>query len=107
MAEIGIPLDADTLVLTRGRDFNWTFQSLGTNGAPVDFAAGDLFFEFNNPDIDNWDFVIDGDTASVQVESTVVDTVPARTKWQLVFVPEGEAAGGEAVALGVVQVQGV
>lgn len=107
MAEIGIPLDADSLVLTRGRDFKWSFQNLDTTGTPVAFPAGDLFFEFSNALIDNWEFVITGDTAALDVESEVVDTVPARTKWQLVFLPDGETAGGEAIALGQVQVQGV
>jgi hypothetical protein len=107
MAEIGSPLDSDTLVLTRGRDFQWTFQNLDENGQPIDFpVGGELFFEFNSQSIDNWDFVIDGDVATIKIESTVADTVPARTKWQLVWLPSGEAAGGDAVALGSVQVQG-
>lgn len=46
---IGIELDTDTLVLTRGRDFKWSFENLDTSvdpkGVPVDFPAGDLFFE--------------------------------------------------------------
>lgn len=107
MAEIGTKLDSDTMVLTRGRDFTWSFENLDVTGNPVDFAAGSLFFEFKGDDYDDWNFVIDGATATLKVESTVADTIPARTKWQLVFLPEGEAAGGEAVALGSVQVQGV
>src|SRR5699024_6237334 len=42
---IGIELDTDTLVLTRGRDFKWQFENLDENDQPVDFPAGELFFE--------------------------------------------------------------
>ena len=42
---IGTPVDPDTLVLTRGRDFEWTFQNLDESGDPTAFPPGDLFFE--------------------------------------------------------------
>ncbi|AGS82689.1 hypothetical protein ANNAL29_6 [Mycobacterium phage AnnaL29] len=45
MADIGIRTDADTLVLWRGRDFKWQFENLDTNGDPVDYPPGRLFFE--------------------------------------------------------------
>lgn len=53
-----------------------------------------------------WNFTIDGDTASLKVESEVVDTIPNRCHWQLVFQPEGEADGGDPVAAGIVKTQG-
>lgn len=52
-----------------------------------------------------WPFVIAGSEASLKVESEDCDAIPDRTKWQLVFMPDGEAAGGDAVARGVVRVQ--
>lgn len=52
-----------------------------------------------------WPFVIDGATASLKVESEDADKIPARTHWQLVFLPEGEAAGGDPIARGRVAVQ--
>lgn len=102
---IGTELDNEQLVLIKGRDFKWSFQNLDVNDQPVDFPAGSLFFEFAG-DISPWTFTVDGDTASLKVESEVVDTIPARTKFQLVFLPDGEAVGGDAIALGTVSVQG-
>jgi len=52
-----------------------------------------------------WPFIIDGPTASLKVESEDADAIPDRTKWQLVFLPQGEPAGGDAIARGVVKVQ--
>jgi hypothetical protein len=54
-----------------------------------------------------WSFDIDGDMATIKVESEAADAIAERTKWQLTFLPEGEEAGGEAVTLGKVKVQGV
>ncbi|QFP95490.1 hypothetical protein SEA_GAUGELDP_6 [Mycobacterium phage GaugeLDP] len=45
MADIGIRVDADSLVLWRGRDFKWTFENLDLNGDPAPYPAGRLFFE--------------------------------------------------------------
>ncbi|AEL17838.1 minor tail protein [Mycobacterium phage Trixie] len=45
MADIGIRVDADSLVLWRGRDFKWQFENLDTNGNATDFPPGRLFFE--------------------------------------------------------------
>jgi hypothetical protein len=52
-----------------------------------------------------WEFSIAGYTASLKVESTEVDKILPRTKWQLVFLPTGEAAGGDPIARGTVTVQ--
>ncbi|QJD52219.1 hypothetical protein PBI_JF2_3 [Mycobacterium phage JF2] len=106
MSVIGPQLEADTLVLTRGRDFKWSFENLDASGAPVDFPEGQLFFEFATSPKTLWDFVIDGSPATIKVESEDADLIPARTKWQLVFLPDGEAGGGDPIALGTVQVQG-
>ncbi|ASR86459.1 hypothetical protein SEA_CHANGELING_6 [Mycobacterium phage Changeling] len=49
-----------------------------------------------------WDFVIEGSTASLKIESDKADEIGERTKWQLVFLPEGEPAGGDPIARGTV-----
>jgi hypothetical protein len=47
MASIGVELYPDALVLTEGRDFKWTFENVDSVGSPVDYPAGDLFFELD------------------------------------------------------------
>ncbi|QFG10377.1 minor tail protein [Mycobacterium phage Anthony] len=47
MATIGIDLDSDQLVLHKGRDFKWTFENVDEHDNPIDFPAGDLFFELD------------------------------------------------------------
>ncbi len=47
MAVIGTELEQDTLVLTRGRDFIWNFVNKDINGSPVNYPAGDLYFELD------------------------------------------------------------
>lgn len=103
---IGLQIPQETLVLTRGRDFRWTFANLDINGEPEDFPAGDLYFEFALDPVVQWHFTIDGYVARLKVESTDVDAIPARTQYQLVFLPEGEVAGGDPITLGRVMVQG-
>lgn len=110
MSVIGVSLQSDQLVLTKGRDFKWAFQNLDAGGNAEDFPPGDLYFEFalldESDELVRWDFTIDGDLAEIKVESVGVDAIPARTKWQLVFLAEGEAAGGDPVAIGQVRTQG-
>lgn len=105
MGVIGRSLDYSTLVLTKGRDFTWSFSHRDSAGNSVDFPAGDLYFEIYTDPVLTWDFTVVGSEASLKVESEVVDTVPNRTRWQLVFKADGEAAGGEPLALGIVRVQ--
>jgi hypothetical protein len=106
MAAIGIELETVSLVLTKGRDFRWSFENLNANRQPIDYPAGDLYFEFALGDPPTkWEFVIDGSLASLKVESTAVDLIPERTKWQLVFLPEGESVGGDPIARGQVRIQ--
>ncbi|ADL71262.1 hypothetical protein SEA_BARTIMEAUS_3 [Mycobacterium phage Bartimeaus] len=104
MPVIGAQLESDTLVLTRGRDFKWSFENLDATGQPVAFPAGSLFFEFENGT--KWTFSIEGALATIKIESEQVALIAARTKWQLVFLPEGEELGGDPIALGQVQIQG-
>ena len=102
---IGVQLIPDRLVLTTGRDFRWSFENLDANDQPEDFPAGELYFELATDPVTQWDFTIVGSLASLKVESTDSDLIPDRTPWQLVFLPTGEAAGGDPVALGLVSRQ--
>ena len=104
---IGIKLEKTSLVLTRGRDFSWKFIHLDEEEEPTPFPAGELFFELHTTGgLTIWEFTIAGSEASLKVESEDVDLIPDRTLWQLVFLPDGEAAGGEPVAIGTVKLQG-
>lgn len=47
MSFLGVDLRPDVMFLTRGRDFRWNFQSLDSAGNPVDFPAGELYFELD------------------------------------------------------------
>lgn len=103
---IGLELPVDSLILTRGRDFRWSFQFAEDDGTPVNFPAGSLFFELTPASgVVRWEFDIVDAMASLKVESEDVDLIPAKTLWQLVWLPEGEAAGGDPKARGKVVVQ--
>lgn len=52
-----------------------------------------------------WPFSISGSTATIKVESEVAALIQPRTQWQLVFLPSGEAAGGDPIDMGRVQIQ--
>jgi hypothetical protein len=107
---IGIEMPADSLVLTAGRDFKWNFEFVNDAGEPEDYPAGDLYFEFptvlDGDDPVRWTFTIADSVATLKVESTEADAIPDRTKWQLVFLPDGEPTGGDPVAIGKVKRQG-
>lgn len=47
MADIGVRVDSDSLVLWRGRDFRWTFENLDKNNKPIPFPPGQLYFELD------------------------------------------------------------
>lgn len=53
-----------------------------------------------------WSFDIEDANASLFVEHEDANAMPARTVWQLVFLPDGEAAGGDPIATGTVRRQG-
>lgn len=99
---IGVKPDNNTLYLWRGRDFKWNFDNLDTSNAPQDFPAGELFFEFATGAETSvrWTFDIVGSRATLKVESEEVAQVPDRTLWQLVFLADGEAAGGDPIDRG-------
>jgi hypothetical protein len=99
-------LGQDRLILTRGRDFEWVYRLVDSADQPYDFPPGRLFLEFATaPEVTVWDFVVEGDRASIRVESDVADLIPNRCRWQLVFLPEPEESGGQPVALGSVTIQ--
>jgi hypothetical protein len=100
---VGVPQRDDVMFVTRGRDFFWNVELVDQCGDPLPFPPGDLFFEF--VDGSRWFFDVDGSVASLKVESEVADTVANRARWQLVFLPEGEPAGGTAWAKGYVKVE--
>ena len=106
MADIGIRVDQDTLVLWRGRDFKWAFDNLDESGDPVAFPAGRLYFEFDTNPVTEWDFDFNGSQAVIKIESAEADEIAPRTKWQLVFLPDGEVAGGDPITHGRVEVIG-
>ena len=106
MSVIGLELDPEELVLTKNRDFRWTFQNLDESDAPINYPSGSLYFElYTSPSITTWPFTIVGSSATLKIESEAVNLIPNRTKWQLVFKPTGEVAGGDPVARGTVRVQ--
>ncbi|MGW4119901.1 LtfC-like domain-containing protein [Nocardia sp. NPDC004711] len=107
MANIGDKLPSDTVWLTGGRDFECYFEHLDANRQPIDFPVGSLFFELDTvPTKTLWTFTITGSQASLKVESTASDLIAAGTIWQLVFLPQGETAGGRPLALGRIARQG-
>ena len=106
MTVIGVDLEPDVLVLQRGRDFRWSFKYVDDAGVATAFPAGQLYFEFCTYPPTKWSFTIAGSDATLKVESVDADRIEPRTKWQLVWLPAGEAAGGDPVAYGTVKVQG-
>lgn len=105
MAAIGVELDQDDLIITKNRDFRWTFQNLNEAGSAENFPSGSLYIEFATSPVTKWNFVITGSLATLKIESEVAKLIPARTRWQLVFQPTGEAAGGDALGRGIVRIQ--
>lgn len=49
-----------------------------------------------------WDFEIEDSMAHIKIESEETDKIAHRTKWQLVFLPDGEPEGGEGIDAGTV-----
>lgn len=60
--------------------------------------------EPGKPRFDTWPFTIVGPQAGITVQSEVADKILHRTRYQLVFLPDGEEDGGWAVARGRVSV---
>ncbi|SHX57065.1 Uncharacterised protein [Mycobacteroides abscessus subsp. abscessus] len=45
MSDIGLRPEGSTLVLWKGRDFAWNFELVDENKQPVDYPAGQMYFE--------------------------------------------------------------
>lgn len=103
MTVIGVGAASHRMVLWTGRDFRWVFDNLDATDAALDYPPGSLYFELGTTPATTWVFVIDGAVATLKVEHTDADQIPARTPWQLVWLPDGEAAGGDPIARGVVE----
>lgn len=52
-----------------------------------------------------WDFDIDGTLAHLKIESQAADQIATRTGFQLVWLPDGEEAGGDPISEGFVKIQ--
>lgn len=52
-----------------------------------------------------WHFSIDGSMATIKIESEEVNKMADKFFWQLVFLPDGEPAGGDPLGMGEVQIQ--
>ncbi|AGY36949.1 tail protein [Mycobacterium phage Fredward] len=79
-----------------------------TDAASLTGASKELTTEVLKPGkarLTLWHFDIDGSMAELKVESEEADKVSARTRWQLVFLADGEPAGGDPIARGLVRVQ--
>lgn len=105
MTHVGVRLKQGPLYLTKGRDFKWSFHFVDKDREPLDFPPGELYLELDTNPVTIWKTSIKGSVASLKVEHQESDRIPANTRWQLVFKPAGEAAGGDPVALGYVRVQ--
>lgn len=57
------------------------------------------------PPVTKWPLEISGDTATLVVESEYADLIADRVDWQLVWLPEGETSGGDAVAEGTTKIK--
>ena len=78
-----------------------SLESLIREGASVDVTVVNP----GKAPTTKWNFDISGSLGIVKVESEEADLIPNRTDWQLVFLPDGEPAGGDPIARGVTAIQ--
>ncbi|AFI24917.1 minor tail subunit [Mycobacterium phage SWU1] len=71
-----------------------------TNLAGTNKAVSVTVVEPGKKRLTIWPFTVNGETATIKVESEEADKIPNRCRWQLVHMPTGEAAGGDAKQLG-------
>lgn len=102
--------DCGVLERVTGMDYVWSFElryppGHASAGQPQPFpVGGTLSYRIETTPPTVWQFVIAGAVASIKVESEVADKVPDRTPFKLVWLPPGELGGGQAWAVGKVQV---
>lgn len=105
MSVMGVFLNPEPLPLYRGRDYQRTFVSKdATTKQPIPFPAGSLYIEFCGTPPKKFTATINGSNAVFKIESEDCDKIADRTKYQLVWMPAGEAAGGQCVGYGNVKV---
>jgi len=88
----------NSLNLTAGHDFAWSFQLRDPAGSPVNFPAGEAFLQF--PTVDGasfgvtgpasgslWRWTVYGSTATITVPAAVVDLIPDGAPWYFVWRP--------------------
>jgi hypothetical protein len=103
MAVLGPVFHPDELPLYTGRDYKWAYKLVDCEGNPVPYPAGRLFLEIKTNPLTIWDYAIEGDVATIKVEHEEADLIPNRTEFDLVFLPDLEAAGGDLVTRGKVR----
>jgi hypothetical protein len=104
VSDAGTDLTAGNLYLVKGREFAWTYENLDNSGNPLDYPAGDLYFEIETDPVTTWHFTISGSMASIDVSASDTAPITPGLRWQLVFLPSGDTSGGEALAFGMVVV---
>lgn len=77
--QIGITPQKADLVLSTGGDFQWSF--VWKDG---DFPTGSALYLLVGSS-EKWDFTINGDIATIKIESEVADLVAANTPYRMVF----------------------
>ncbi|MEV0247982.1 hypothetical protein AB0H76_15420 [Nocardia sp. NPDC050712] len=87
---LGMTSAKGELPLVTGSDYQYVFHWTDPDtGEAADFPDGaELYYligAMSNPSPAQWDFVIDGDTATIKKESTVADVVAHRTPFRLLF----------------------
>lgn len=106
MCDCGQGFAQDRINLVAGCDWKKAYKLVDRNGVDVPFPAGRLYYRIAvGGETVLWEFAISGSEAVLKVESEDVDLIPNRTKYKLIFHPEGEEAGGDPVALGSFTVQ--
>ena len=70
---------------------------------PLTPEVNTSYVEQGLSEVTTWDFELDGHTATIKVESETADLVADNTYWQLVFLADGESAGGDPIGRGRVR----
>ena len=99
---VGGKVPDEPLEIVAGRDVERTRQFVDGMRKPLDFPAGSLVLEVAGA---KFPFSIAGSVAYLKVKSEVADLWPQRSRYQIFWLPAGEAGGGQAVAIGSVRRQ--
>jgi hypothetical protein len=94
-------LPEEALTLTKGRDFERTYQFVDCAGTPNP-AKGALLLEVDGV---RFPFTMMGSLAHLKVKFNIVDQWRLGARWQIFFLPQGDSDGGQPVARGSVRRQ--